>query len=135
MHICVVGLLRREGCILLGKRAATRMWYPDVWDLPGGHCESGETYVDTLTRELGEEIGVTPLAWAPLAVLRGPDSAPGGPLVLHIYDVTAWRGTPRNLLPEEHSEVAWVAVNEACRLELAHSDYPALFQRAFRNHA
>lgn len=130
VQTCVGALLIREGSILLAKRAATRAWFPDVWDLPGGHCESGETCEAALTRELSEEIGVVPLAWVPLAVLQGPDAAPGDAYVLHVYAVTAWQGTPRNLLPEEHSEVAWVAIDDACRLALAHPDYPALFRQA-----
>lgn len=130
VHICVGALLRRDGRILLGKRAATRAWYPDVWDIPGGHCEPGETYDEALTRELGEEIGVTPLTWEPLAVLHSPDITPDEAYILHVYSVTAWRGTPRNLLTEEHSEVAWVATDDACRLSLAHPDYPTPFQQA-----
>jgi 8-oxo-dGTP diphosphatase len=130
MPICVGALLHRDGHLLLGRRAATCAHYPDVWDLPGGHHEPGETYDETLARELREEIGVTPLAWAPLAVLHGPGAASDETLVLRVYAVASWRGTPRNLRPEEHSEVAWIAVDEACRLALAHPDYPALFRQA-----
>jgi len=135
VHICVSALLSRDGRILLGKRAATRAWYPDVWDLPGGHREPGETYDEALARELGEEIGVTPLTWAPLAVLHSPDTTPDEAYILHVYSVTAWRGTPRNLLPEEHSEVAWVSIDAACRLSLAHPDYPTLFRQAVHDRA
>ena len=46
-----------------------------------------------------------------------------------MYAVSSWIGTPRNRQPEEHDEVAWFAVEEACRLELAHPDYPTLFRR------
>ena len=28
---------------LLCHRSPDRAWYPDVWDLPGGHVEAGET--------------------------------------------------------------------------------------------
>src|SRR5438067_9444737 len=130
MPVCVRALLHCDGHILLGQRAATCVHYPDVWDLPGGHHEPGETYDETLARGLREEIGVTPLAWALLAVLHGPDAMPDETLVLHVYGVTSWKGTPRNVLPEEHSEVVWVTVDEACRLALAHPAYPALFRKA-----
>jgi len=133
VHICVGALLRRDGRILLGKRAATRAWYPDVWDIPGGHCEPGETYDEALARELCEEIGVTALTWEPLAVLHSPDTTPDEAYILHVYNVTTWRGTPRNLLPKEHSAVAWVATDDACRLPLAHPDYPALFRQVTRD--
>src|SRR5439155_16729552 len=132
MPVCVGALLHCDGHILLGRRAATCVHYPDVWDLPGGHHEPDETYDETSARELCEEIGVTPLAWALLAVLHGPGAAPDEALVLHVYGVTSWKGTPRNLILEEHSEVAWVTLDQPCRSVLAHPDYPALFRQAAR---
>ena len=116
--------------ILLGKRAADRASYPDVWDVPGGHCRPVETPDRALVRELEEELGVTPTAWRPLGELRGRPTGSDEPLVLHLHVVTAWTGTPRNRLPEEHEEVAWFAVEDACRLELAHPSYPEAFRRA-----
>jgi len=55
-----------DGRIFLAKRAACHHSYPGVWDLPGGHCEPGESQEQTLTRELQEELGITPNAgiWA-----------------------------------------------------------------------
>ncbi len=49
-------------------------------------------------------------------------------LKLHLYAVTAWVGDPRNCQPEENDEVAWFSISDACRLELAHPEYPALFR-------
>ena len=115
--------------ILLGKRAAGRPFYPDLWDLPGGHCEPGETPEQTLVRELREEIGVTPTAWRPLGAFRAPAPGDDEPLTLHLYAVTGWTGRAHNRLPEEHAEIAWFTIEEACRLALAHHDYPALFRR------
>ena len=50
-RICVGAVLLRERghrrdkppLVLLGRRAAGRVFYPDVWDVPGGHLEPGET--------------------------------------------------------------------------------------------
>lgn len=131
-RICVGALVVRRDSIpqiLLGKRAAGRAFYPDVWDLPGGHCEPGETAEQTLIRELQEELGVTPTTWQSLGELRGPVPGHGEPLVFHLYAVTAWTGESHNRLPEEHSRVAWFGVDDACRLDLAHPAYPALFRR------
>jgi 8-oxo-dGTP diphosphatase len=116
--------------VLLGRRAANREFYPDVWDVPGGHLEPGETSEQALVRELREEIGVTPTAWASLGEFR--ESLPGenGSIVLHLYTVTSWNGAPRNLSSEEHSEVSWFAVKDACRLTLAHPSYPEILRRA-----
>jgi 8-oxo-dGTP diphosphatase len=129
--ICVVDHGRDESAlVLLGRRAANREFYPDVWDVPGGHLEPGETGEKALVRELREEIGVTPTRWASLGESR--ESLPGGngSMVLHLYAVTSWNGAPRNLSPEEHSEVSWFTVKDACRLTLAHPSYPEILRRA-----
>jgi 8-oxo-dGTP diphosphatase len=137
-RVCVGAVLIRvvdhgrdeAALVLLGRRAANREFYPDVWDVPGGHLEPGESSEQALVRELREEIGVTPTAWASLGEFR--ESLPGGngSIVLHLYAVTSWNGAPRNLSPEEHSEVAWFAVEDACRLMLAHPSYPEILRRA-----
>jgi 8-oxo-dGTP diphosphatase len=127
-----VGALCRDGRILLGKRAAHRVAYPGVWDLPGGHVEAGETIERALMRELQEELGVTPTEWRKLALLHAQamPTEPPSMLRVHIFLVTTWRGEPRNLLPSEHDEIAWMAITEASTLELAHPGYLALFREA-----
>jgi 8-oxo-dGTP diphosphatase len=131
MQDIVGGLLCRGGRILLGKRSAKRAYYPDVWDVPGGHREQGEGLDQALVRELHEEIGVAPTVWRKLAIVHGPDSA-NKPYELHLYVVLAWDGIPRNLQPDEHEQLAWNTPEEACRLSLAHPDYPELFRQAAR---
>ncbi|WP_433427484.1 NUDIX hydrolase [Nonomuraea sp. CA-141351] len=36
----VTAVLRDGDRVLLCHRSAGRRWYPDVWDLPGGHVEA-----------------------------------------------------------------------------------------------
>jgi 8-oxo-dGTP diphosphatase len=58
-HFVVAGLLRRRGRALMVHRSPQRRWYPDAWDLPGGHVEVGEVPRLALVRELQEELGIT----------------------------------------------------------------------------
>ena len=133
MHrICVGALVARdegEVRILLGHRSASRAFFPNVWDVPGGHCEPGESREQTLVRELQEEIGITPTAWRPLGDLHGTVPGSDETVVLHLYEVTAWSGQPVIRAPEEHDDLAWFSVDDACGLALAHPGYPHWFRR------
>ena len=53
-----VAALVRDGLVLLVHRHPSRRWYPDCWDLVGGHVESGESHRQAVSRECLEELGV-----------------------------------------------------------------------------
>jgi 8-oxo-dGTP pyrophosphatase MutT (NUDIX family) len=129
MQRCACAVLWRDGQILLGRRSAERRFYPDRWDLVGGHVEAHESLERALARELHEELGVTPTEFVPIDVLSEPDEATHGAHEYHVYLVTKWEGTPTNAQPAEHSDVTWFPVAEAAQLDLAHPDYPDLFRR------
>ena len=124
-HEVVAGLIIQSQRILLGQRSATREFYPDVWDVFGGHMEPGEGQEETLVRELREELGITPTEWTFVEMLTKPSEQ----LTVHLYLVTAWRGTPFNRQPEEHSVIHWFSLAEATQLRLADPSYPMLFER------
>ena len=54
-HFGVYGRIVKDGKILLIKKA--RGPYTGLYDLPGGSQEKGESYIETLTREILEETG------------------------------------------------------------------------------
>lgn len=129
MNICAGGILRKENKILLGKRSAHRSFYPHVWDIIGGHGESNETPEHTLVRELKEELDVIATEWKLLAVL--PDQEPGlnEQYIYHVYLVTGWIGSPRNILIDEHDALGWFEIYEVLQLDLALSGYTEVFRR------
>lgn len=131
MHRLVAALIVHGDRILLGQRAPTREFYPNVWDMFGGHIEPGEQPVQTLIRELQEELNITPTQWTELETIRDSvpeqDNMPASDLIVYLYCVTAWTGTPINRQPEEHSAIQWFSYLEAIKLDLAHSAYPRLF--------
>ena len=51
-HQIVAAMLLRADALLLCHRSRDRAWYPDVWDLPGGHIEADESPGDALVREI-----------------------------------------------------------------------------------
>ena len=48
----VTAALVREGQVLIVHRSPNRHVHPDVWDLPGGHIDAGETELAALAREM-----------------------------------------------------------------------------------
>ena len=124
-HEVVAALIVRSGRILLGQRSSTREYYPNVWDMFGGHMEPGEEQEQTLLRELEEELGITPTKWVFIETIHESSDQ----LTFHLYLVTAWRGIPANRQPEEHSAIGWFTLAEASDLQLADPIYPTLFAR------
>jgi 8-oxo-dGTP diphosphatase len=125
--ICCGAILYKDGQILLGLRSRRRKSFPNVWDLPGGRQEQGESLEQTLVRELQEELGITRITMQYLCRLDIPSQSDD--LECHIFLVNEWNGVPSNLAPSEHELIQWFTVEEACLLKLACVDYPAIFRR------
>lgn len=115
MHRIAVGILVRDGRVLLCHRSPARRWIPNVWDFPGGHIEKGESGRDALVRVLQEELAVSSTVPA-----DEPDfSMTAEDLELSAWIIRAWKGSATNTVPEEHDDVAWVTLEEATMLQLA----------------
>lgn len=51
--------VRKDGAILLQKRAPTKQPFPNCWDnSAAGHVDAGEDYLAAAKRELMEELGL-----------------------------------------------------------------------------
>lgn len=133
MKVCAAGILVKDNKILLGKRSADLEFYPDMWDIIGGHSKGSETPEQTLFRELKEEIGVTPTNFDLIAVLHDPEPSIHGDYEYNIFLVTEWTGSPRNLALSEHKELCWVEISDTLALDLAHPHYPELFKNIEKN--
>ena len=100
---CVTGALIRDGKVLLVKRSPEMRFYPDVWDLFGGHVESGESSEDALLREAMEELQVEIESFHLLGTIHDPVE----PAEIMVFAVTAWKGEPINAAPDEHTQIGW----------------------------
>jgi mutator protein MutT len=132
MHECVGALIIEQASILLGKRSAQREFYPDVWDVFGGHVEADESPEQALERELREELGILLVCFRYLETLI--TSVPGNRehLECRLYVVTEWRGTPSNLQPQEHTRIGWFRFEDALKLDLAASEYRRIIESLHR---
>ena len=118
-HRVVGAVLTLEGRVLLGHRCPGRSYFPNCWDLPGGHVEARESPQAALGRELREELGVR---------VELADQAPEFHLVdegydLDIWVVRKWFGDVTNCSPDEHDSLGWFAVDELSALHLADPRY------------
>ncbi|WP_107772470.1 NUDIX domain-containing protein [Nocardioides sediminis] len=109
-----VAALVRDGRVLMAHRSPERRWYPDCWDLVGGHVEPGESPVQAVVRECREEIGVRVLDPRPIPMAF---TDPG--IDMHAFVVEHWEGEPVNAAPDEHDQLRWFGAAELSRLKLA----------------
>ena len=108
----VVGALVQEGRVLLAHRRPDKHAFPDVWDLPGGVMEAGESESDALVRELHEELGVRISTESTSHLCRVTVSPEHGQAVLSACLVHEWEGVPANVAPEEHVAIGWFAPDD-----------------------
>jgi 8-oxo-dGTP diphosphatase len=130
LDVYVAAIIRRGDRLLLCHRHPDRAWYPNVWDLPGGHVERDELPRDALARELYEELGL---------VLPAPVNRPFETIYEETLSVelTIWlidcSHEVVNRAPAEHDELRRVARHELQSMPLAHPSYVALLDRAYRS--
>ncbi len=83
---------------------------PDVhqggkWEFPGGKVEAGEDIKQALTRELQEEVGITPISTTPLLKIK--HDYPDRSVVLDVWQVHAFTDKPSG---REGQKICWVCV-------------------------
>ncbi|HCC00100.1 MAG TPA: DNA mismatch repair protein MutT, partial [Ruminococcaceae bacterium] len=58
-HLTVLGVLQKtDGRYLITKRKADKEWAPGKWEVSGGGVLAGETSLQAVIREVGEETGI-----------------------------------------------------------------------------
>ena len=131
MHKVVVGALVREGRVLLAHRSPSKRAYPDVWDLPGGLIEAGESELGALARELHEELGVEVIADSASRLCRLIARPADEAIRLSAWVLREWQGTPANVAPDEHDDIGWFNLEELP--PLAHEPVRAALVDAMRS--
>lgn len=94
--------------LFLAKRAATKKFLPDVYELPGGHIDFGEDMMEGLKREVQEEFSMDIAVGDPFYVYTYENTIKGS----HSIEVAyfAQFTTPEENIvihPEDHSTYDW----------------------------
>ena len=109
-----IAALVRDGLVLMVHRHPSRQFYPDCWDLVGGHVEPGELPHQAVSRECFEELGVQVHNPLPIPMANSDPT-----LDVHAFLVTRWEGDPVNAAPEEHDDLRWFRPSDLTNLKIA----------------
>ncbi len=91
--VVAAALVDEEGRVLLQQRPAGKA-LAGLWEFPGGKLEPGESPEDALVRELREELGIMVTADALEPAGFATEALPGRHLLLLLYVIRSWQGTP-----------------------------------------
>jgi 8-oxo-dGTP diphosphatase len=117
----VAGVIRDvQGRILLAQRPPGKH-LAGRWEYPGGKLETGEIPEQALARELHEELGIQTTAMQRL--IRIPWHYPDKDIVLDVFDVLAYNGTPSSC---EGQQLQWHALAELSGADMPPADRPVL---------
>jgi 8-oxo-dGTP diphosphatase len=98
-------LMRDDGCWLMHRRPPGTH-HAGLWEFPGGKVERHEMPIESLLRELEEELGIAcdPASCTPAAFAETGASDTPVAIVILLYTVARWNGDPRAL---EGGELGW----------------------------
>jgi 8-oxo-dGTP diphosphatase len=91
----LVGIVRNAAEEILIQKRPDDKPLGGYWEFPGGKREANETLFNTLVRELREELAIVVEHADPWQQMRF--DYPEHSVLLHIWQVTAWHGTPRSM--------------------------------------
>lgn len=120
----VAGVVRRHGKILICQRSRTGP-HPLRWEFPGGKIEPGETEVEALVRELGEELAlvVRPEEVGRLLTRFEYQYPRSGSFELAFYEIADCTGEATNRIFEA---IRWEAPEALSSYDFLEADRPLL---------
>lgn len=109
--------------LFMPKRAATKKFLPNVYELPGGHIDYGEDIIAGLKREIKEEFNVEVNVGDPYAVFTYINEIKGSHSIEVIYFAQLVDDPDdMTLNSEDHSEAGWFAESELNKVTTQNKD-------------
>lgn len=102
-----------DGLVLLQKRSSTKDLYPNCWDLSvGGHVNFGQSYLETATRELFEELGIFALETDLELLGEVLVHLPSSNEYFNVFEYNLKSTDNIKIEISELSQTKWVTINE-----------------------
>ena len=99
--------------VFLPKRAATKKFLPNLYELPGGHIDYGEDIIEGLKREIREELNMNVTIGDPFAVFTYANTVKCSHSVEVIYFAKFVEPIDQvSIQPEDHSRFDWFTRDE-----------------------
>lgn len=117
-HVVAGALFDAHGRLLLAERPPGKHM-AGGWEFPGGKREANEERLDTLKRELREEIDIEVLDAEPL--ISYEHEFIDRTIKLDLWFITKYTGTPRSL---EGQNLRWVRLDQLDSVGLLEADAP-----------
>lgn len=111
-------VLFHQGKLFAAQRSSG-MELPGLWEFPGGKVEPGEDPKTCLVREIQEELAIGIELLLPLTPVEY--CYPSKNIVLLPF-LASWKSG--KVLPQEHSQVAWLLKEQLFQLHWAPADLP-----------
>jgi len=102
-------LYNEKGELFIARRASTKSFLPNTYELVGGHVEFGETLQGSIVRELKEEIEIDVIVEEPFYAFTYTSNNDS----THTIEVDYFAKLPNYdqsiiINPEDHSEYKWI---------------------------
>lgn len=109
----IIFINNRREVLLLLRDDKPDIPYPNMWDLPGGHVDEGESPEACIVREMHEEIETDVSCCSLQAVYDFPDR------IEHIF-LMPFEAKPESITLHEGQRLRWFAEHELTGLRLAY---------------
>ncbi len=111
-------IFNKEGKIFLSKRGKKARNDRGKWECPGGALEYGDSFEDTIVREIKEEFGVDIKVIDQLATFNHiiPDDKQHWVALAFVCKII--KGEPKILEPEKCEEIGWYTLPEMAKMNL-----------------
>lgn len=119
IHVAVA-VIEKDGQFLISRRLEGA-YQGGKWEFPGGKLELGESVLEALSRELEEELGITPIESRPMIRVR--HTYPDCQVLLDVWKVSDFQGEPEG---REGQAIQWVSAHELVERPFPEANQPIL---------